>query len=825
MHRLSSLLAAASRKREAQSISVVLAVSASALALTLGALKHREEDEQERVTTRPKSEYSITEGNQHQTRTRTNNAMPSISEPNPFHSRFVWNHPSSSSVTVPYLNGHIPTTTTQCEAAVLPSRLFSSFERLEASYTVDDKGDDKSKSASASNKGAGTLLGQGAFSSVYLGHEKKTDLPVAVKKISKQYTDTDSFERELRALLHIRKSGGHPHICSLHKCYDDEQHYYLVLDYISGGEMFQHLIRNGAYSEAEAARLVREVASTLAFLHGIGVVHADLKPENIMLSRQSDDDGASNAVVKLVDFGSAEIVTGGEVVGCSTVSASDFTLTPAYAPPEVLNKTKDDTSRVESSMDMWALGVILYIMLVGMHPFDPNGGASDDEIEEYVKDVKRMPSIRNSRYTRHLSPSAVELIEGLMNRDPKQRMTAEQMLEHPWVRGETATTDIIKGSAERLSKFRAFKTKLQARFFQDVVAWSDNEDELRKRTNLMEKSFLALQHAPALEDMDKKGEMNMNEFHNLLSENMKHRYFKKGHCVYKEGDVGNHMYFINSGTIEVTTGQGSRAVRGQGDFFGEGALLHPRKIRSATIKCETPVHVMEISREYFEKYMATSESGLMLDIKEKDKIRKRNHAKSILLLQKNLKKRTYRKGKSLFRAGQSGDSLYIIESGKVGIGVNNQNVFSALPGNICGEHSVITGRKRNSSAVCLSDTCVCMELSGRDFRKLMETSPDTMGSIEELCWRRDFKKAVALKLKKDFPYDNPREAFDAVNESGAEELDAQAIGKLLREMDPEYTDDEIQSVIKVMDLTASGSVSFDEFKKVFVANVRTSAAM
>lgn len=812
MHRLSSLVAAASRRREVQSVSVVLAVSMSALALTLTLGLLKREEEQEKVTGAPIQENEYNHVNHHHHHEGID-ALPLPFQLSSFPSQFLWNRPSSS-VSFPYLYGHIPSPTTQCEAEVLPNRLFSSFERLGATYTIDGQSD--------GDKDAGTLLGQGAFSSVYLGHEKKTHLPVAVKKISKKYTDTNSFERELRTLLHIRNSGGHPHICSLHQCYDDDEHYYLVLDYVTGGELFEHLIRNGAYSEAGAARLVREVASTLAFLHGIGVVHADLKPENIMLSQKPDGGDSSNAVVKLVDFGSAEIVNS-EVVA-STAPASDFTLTPAYAPPEVLNKTSQDDSKVESSMDMWALGIILYIMLVGMHPFDPNGRATDDEIEEFVKDEKRMPSIRN-RYTRHLSPSAVELIEGLMTRDPKKRMTAEQMLEHPWIRGETATTDIIKGSAERLSKFRAFKTKLQARFFQDVVSWSDNEDDMRKRTNLMEKSFSALHNAPALEGMDKKGEMNMNEFHNLLSENMKHRYFKKGHCMYKEGDVGNHMYFINSGTIEVTTAQGSRAKRGQGDFFGEGALLHPRRIRSATITCETPVHVMEISREYFEKYMATSESGLILDIKEKDKIRKRNHAKSILLLQKNLKKRTYRKGKSLFRAGQYGDSLYIIESGKVGIEVSDQNVFSALPGNICGEHSVITGRKRNSSAVCLSDTCTCLELSGRDFRKLMETSPDTMGSIEELCWRRDFKKAVALKLKKDFPYDNPREAFDAVNENGDKELDARAIGKLLREMDPEYTDEEIQSVIKVMDLTGSGSVSFDEFKKVFVANVRTSAAM
>jgi serine/threonine protein kinase len=773
------------------------------LALTLGALKR--EEEQEKHQNSNENEYGVNHLTGGDALSLPVQLSSSTSMTHPFHSRLVWS--PFSSVTFPYLYGHIPTTsaitTTYCqEEESIPNPLFSSFERLEANYTIDDLREP---------------LGRGAFSSVYLGHEKKTQMLVAVKKISKKYTDTESFDRELRALLHIRNSGGHPHICSMHQCFEDDKHYYLILDYISGGEMFEHLIRNGAYSEAGAARIVREVASTLAFLHGIGVVHADLKPENIMLSRKSDD--SSNAVVKLVDFGSAEVTS--EVA--STAPASDFTLTPAYAPPEVLNK--EQGNKAESSMDMWALGIILYIMLVGMHPFDPNGKASDEEIEEYVKDAKRMPSIRDSRYTRLLSPSAVDLIEGLMNRDPKRRMTAEQMLEHPWVRGETATTDIIKGSAERLSKFRAFKTKLQARFFQDVVAWSDNEDEMRRRTNLMEKSFRALQHSPALENMDKKGEMNMNEFNNLLSENMKHRYFPKGYCVYREGDVGNHMYFINSGTIEVTTGQGSRAQRGQGDFFGEGALLHPRKIRSATIKCETPVHVMEISREYFEKYMATSESGLMLAIKEKDKIRKRNHAKSILRLQENLKKRTYRKGKHLFRAGQSGDSLYIIESGKVGIEVNDQNVFSALPGNICGEHSVITGRKRNSSAVCVSDACTCLELSGRDFRKLMETSPDTMGSIEELCWRRDFKKAVARKLKKDFPYDNPREAFDAVNENGDEELDARAIGKLLREMDPDYTDEEIQSVIKVMDLTASGSVSFDEFKKVFVANVRTSAAM
>ena len=83
------------------------------------------------------------------------------------------------------------------------------------------------------------------------------------------------------AFLHIRKSGGHPNICGLRENFDEGDYYYLILDLVQGGEMFDHLIKDGAYSEADAARLVTEVGSALSFLHGIGLVHSDLKPENL----------------------------------------------------------------------------------------------------------------------------------------------------------------------------------------------------------------------------------------------------------------------------------------------------------------------------------------------------------------------------------------------------------------------------------------------------------------------------------------------------------------------------------------------------------------
>jgi len=135
---------------------------------------------------------------------------------------------------------------------------------LEASYDVDWK----------------KPIGEGSFGAVYRAVDKRTGEAVAVKKLSKVAVDDESFQREMEALLHIRDSGGHPNICGLRSHYQKGKHYYLVLDLIAGGEMFEHLCTHGAYSEADAARLIREVASALAFLHGLNTVHGDLKPEN-----------------------------------------------------------------------------------------------------------------------------------------------------------------------------------------------------------------------------------------------------------------------------------------------------------------------------------------------------------------------------------------------------------------------------------------------------------------------------------------------------------------------------------------------------------------
>lgn len=145
-------------------------------------------------------------------------------------------------------------------------------------------------------------LGEGTFGKVYLATRRSDGTRVAVKEISKHVTDSLSFQAEFQTLRQLRSHhGGHPNICSLIDNYASDTHYYLVLDLVNGPELFEHLVANGAYSEFEAARLIREVASALAFLHGLNIVHMDLKPENIMLSSSDTD----QAVVKLVDFGTA----------------------------------------------------------------------------------------------------------------------------------------------------------------------------------------------------------------------------------------------------------------------------------------------------------------------------------------------------------------------------------------------------------------------------------------------------------------------------------------------------------------------------------------
>lgn len=481
-------------------------------------------------------------------------------------------------------------------------------------------------------------------------------------------------------------------------------------------------------------------------------------------------------------------------------------------------------------------------MLTGAHPFDMYGDATDEEIDRNIQSGKK-PPLRGSRVVSHLSWHAVDLLEQLFEWEPDRRLTASQLLENPWVQGKTARQQKMANSDKRLREFKKFHTKIGAKLFAGLVESGADEDGIERRTSLIERAFRDL-------DPENKGyvttkdviratdgdvnqaddggkhKLTLSGFSDLLADSMKNKYFAKGEVIYREGDTGDHMYFIDSGTVTVETSTGSVVTRGRGDFFGEGALLHPQALRSATITAKTPVHAMQISREYFEKYMKDSDEKLFLELTEKDKIRKRNRSKMILRAQNNLKKRKFKKGQSLFKSGQKGDAIFLVEDGKVDIVVGERNVFSAGEGNLCGEYSPIMRRPRNASAVCGTKTCEVYEMSGKDFRALLDMYPDIKTSLHDLCLRRNFKKAVVHRIKKEFPYNNPREAFNAVKtDQSVKDLTMKEISTLMLDLNPDYTDEEIQRVVGAIKLTKSDRMSFDEFKKVFIADIKASASI
>jgi CRP-like cAMP-binding protein len=545
---------------------------------------------------------------------------------------------------------------------------------------------------------------------------------------------------------------------------------------------------------------------------------------------------AGSAAVKLVDFGSAQVMTQSDNDESFETEAPKrpSAATPAYSPPEFL--VNQDMQHMEPSFDLWSLGIVLYICLTGVHPFDLYGNASDEEIEHEIRSGHRPPT-RNSPLTAHLSPHAIKLMERLLEWDPKKRMTAMELLEDPWVRGETARRKKMADSDKRLSAYRTFKTKLEAHLFKSMISWSEeadtkDNDGVAKRTSLVERAFRALdpddrgyvtarelKKMTADDDDHTEGsdhQLSLSGFSDLLSENMKNIHFPKGHLVYKEGDVGNAMYFINSGSVEVYTHDGSRQVRNSGSFYGEGALLNPLRIRSASVRCLTPVHAIEISREYFEKYIA-SDQNIKLNLGEKNKDRKRQRAKAMLQLQKNMKPKVIKKGDFVFKKGEEGKCMYVLEDGQIDLQINGHKISSVHKGEMTGEHALIFGKPRNVDAQCVSDVCKLETLKASDFYRLLDSHPTLKEGIREIALRREFMKALCFNLNRPFPTSDAelKSAFDAVDTSKRGALELSQVRTLIQKFDPTYTEQDVRDIINSLALHEANRVTWAEFIHIF----------
>ncbi|XP_041865725.1 calcium/calmodulin-dependent protein kinase type II subunit gamma isoform X18 [Melanotaenia boesemani] len=277
-------------------------------------------------------------------------------------------------------------------------------------------------------------LGKGAFSVVRRCVKKSTGQEYAAKIINTKKLsarDHQKLEREARICRLLK----HPNIVRLHESISEEGFHYLVFDLVTGGELFEDIVAREYYSEADASHCINQILESISHIHQHDIVHRDLKPENLLLASKM-----KGAAVKLADFGLAIEVQGDQQAWFG------FAGTPGYLSPEVLRKDP-----YGKPVDIWACGVILYILLVGYPPF------WDEDQHKLYQQIKAGAYDFPSPEWDTVTPEAKNLINQMLTINPAKRITADQALKHPWVcqRSTVASMMHRQETVECLRKFNA----------------------------------------------------------------------------------------------------------------------------------------------------------------------------------------------------------------------------------------------------------------------------------------------------------------------------------------------------------------------------------
>ncbi|ONH95326.1 hypothetical protein PRUPE_7G064300 [Prunus persica] len=323
----------------------------------------------------------------------------------------------------------------------------------------------------------GRELGRGEFGITYLCIDKATNDKFACKSISKNKlrtaVDIEDVRREVEIMKHLPK---HPNIVSLKDTYEDDHAVHLVMELCEGGELFDRIVSRGHYTERAAAAVTKTIVEVVQMCHKHGVMHRDLKPENFLFANKKE-----TAALKAIDFGLSVFFKPGE-------KFNEIVGSPYYMAPEVLRRDYGP------EVDVWSAGVILYILLCGVPPFwaETEQGVAQAIIRSVV-DFKRDPWPK-------VSDNAKDLVKKMLNPDPKRRLTAQEVLDHPWLLNAKKAPNVSLGETvrARLKQFTVMN-KLKKRALKVIAEHLSMEE------------VAGIQEGFKLMDTTNKGKINIDE--------------------------------------------------------------------------------------------------------------------------------------------------------------------------------------------------------------------------------------------------------------------------------------------------------------------------
>ena len=255
-------------------------------------------------------------------------------------------------------------------------------------------------------------LGKGKFGLVKLGIHKLTGRKVAIKIINKQGL-TEQEMQLTKTEIEILKIGQHPNIITLYDVIENEEKIYIIMEYCAGSDLFAYIEeRNFKLPEKHAAQIIRKLSSAVYYLHSFGIIHRDVKPENILMT-----DKTEYADIRLLDFGLSKIVRQGE-------KCTEPYGTLSYVSPEVLQDIPYD-----ERCDLWSIGVITYLLLSGVLPFDDENNIKEIARKTVYEKTPFYPSL-----FQNVSKEAIDFVDKLLQKDPDKRMKMTELFEHPWMK-------------------------------------------------------------------------------------------------------------------------------------------------------------------------------------------------------------------------------------------------------------------------------------------------------------------------------------------------------------------------------------------------------